>query len=194
MTCIVAWVTETEMVMGGDAASTSGGLVRLHRDSKIFQITIAGRPALIGYCGSARLGQLLRTVAWGTIEPPSFDVFEWVICTIVPFLRDRMKAAGLAKVDNNREELFDGGSFLLATRRRLFEIWGDAQVSESAEPYSAAGSGRSEALGALYAMRQQILNLEPRIAVESALMVSAHFNAYVRPPFTIERVTFEAGQ
>lgn len=189
MTCIVGWVTQDEMVVGGDAASVSGSNLRLVREGKVFQVEIAGQPALVACCGSGRLGQILRTAPWAEIAPPSEDVSAWVIRDIVAFLRGQMKAAGLAKVDNNREDLFDGGSFLLATRRRLFEIWTDAQVAEATEPYSAAGSGRDQALGALHALAQ--LGTPPLVGVERALGASAHFNAYVRGPFTIKRIVYE---
>lgn len=189
MTCIVGWVTQHEMVMGADAASVSGSNLRLVREGKVFQVELAGQPALFACCGSGRLGQVLRTAAWAEIAAPSGDLFQWVVRDVVGFLRAQMKAAGLAKVDNNREDLFDGGSFLLATRRRLFEIWTDAQVAEASEPYSAGGSGRDQALGALHALAQ--LGAAPLVAVERALGASAYFNAYVRGPFTIKRVVYE---
>ena len=57
MTCIVAIVQKGDIYMGSDSlGSTSYGDTTVRKDDKIF----VNREYIIGYCGSFRMGQLLK--------------------------------------------------------------------------------------------------------------------------------------
>lgn len=72
-------------------------------------------------------------------------------------------------------------SFLVGYDGQLFEIGCDFSVLHVSEPYLATGSGWAFASGALHSMA----SLPPKERITKALEAAAHYNCYVRPPFTI---------
>lgn len=172
MTAIVGVVNGGHVYIGGDSAGVSGYTVAVRADSKVF----ANGPYVFGFCGSFRMGQLLR---YAFVPPhPEGDVHRFMVTTFVDALRECLKQGGWGWKENEREE---GGTFLVGTGGELFNVQSDYQVAQRADGYDAVGMGDELALGALHATAG--MDLRPRRRMALALHAAAHFSAGVRPPF-----------
>lgn len=176
MTCIVGMVDGGKVFMGADSLATNHYVQTPRKDAKLFR----NKHLLIGYCGSPRMGQLLRF----KLEPPEIpagkDVFNYACTDLVDAVIKTLKDNGFAKEDNN---VLEGGTFLLGVAGRLFRIDSDFQVAESLYSYDACGSGAEVALGSLHSTTS-FTSSEKRLklALEAA---SAH-TPYVQSPYLIE--------
>src|ERR1019366_6351782 len=74
-----------------------------------------------------------------------------------------------------------GGTFLVGTHGRLFEVSSDYQIGEPADPYAAVGCGSEVALGALHATGGS--KMTPHQRLEAALAAAERFSNGVRGPF-----------
>jgi ATP-dependent protease HslVU (ClpYQ) peptidase subunit len=178
MTCIVGLVEGNKIWMGGDCAGVQRLDVRERRDAKVF---IKGN-MIFGFCGSFRVGQLLRFSLkipehpLGTMPDP----YEYMVTRFVDAVRQCLKDGGVAEKSNDVET---GGTFLVGYQGRLFRIENDYQVGEVHDPYDAIGCGDAYALGSLFTT-----DMEPEDRVKHALITAAHFSGGVRPPFTIKSI------
>jgi ATP-dependent protease HslVU (ClpYQ) peptidase subunit len=77
---------------------------------------------------------------------------------------------------------------LIGFADRLFEMQSDYQISEPTNGYEAVGSGAKFALGALFVTP----HLAPEMRIEQALQAATCHNAYVRPPYVIQRLAHPA--
>ena len=103
-----------------------------------------------------------------------------MVSELIPAIRQTLKDGGFAKIENSIEE---GGTFLVGYAGRLFQIYGDFQVAESADLFDACGAGMDVALGVLHATRK---GANPRARLQAALEAASRYNASVRPPFVFE--------
>lgn len=177
MTCIVGIAEQGKVYIGGDSAATSGYVVTLRADPKVFRI---GR-FLVGFTTSFRMGQLIRYAFHPPEVPGGMDVFQYMVTMFIDNLRECLKAGGYARRDAEQES---GGSFLVGYAGRLFAIDNDYQVAESTSPYAAVGSGAETALGALYATR----GAPAWQRINTALEAASQHTVYVRGPFIIEEL------
>lgn len=177
MTCVVGVVVGRQAWIGADSCGGGGYFARTRADQKVFETG----EFLFGFTTSFRMGQVLRYRF--TPPTPAEDVaLERYMATVfVDAVREVLKTAGFAKVENGREE---GGSFLVAWRGRLFEIGSDYQVGEVPDGFAAVGCGREPALGSLYTSKRIAGKLGPD-AVRLALEAAAEFSGYVRGPYHV---------
>jgi hypothetical protein len=96
--------------------------------------------------------------------------------TLVDAARDALKTAGWATKDKEQEE---GGTWLVGVAGRLFTVYADYQVAESADGYVAVGCGAQVAHGVLYATP----SMPPRRRLQLALEAAQRHSAGVRGPF-----------
>ena len=161
--------------MGSDSAATdSEGRQLIRADPKVFRVGAF----LIGFCGSFRMGQLLRFKLTPPPHRRTIATDRYLGTLFLDTVRQTLAEGGYARKQNNVET---GGNFLVGYRGRLFEIEGDFQVGESAYPYSAIGSGADVALGAMFNRSG-----EPKVRIYNALKAAAAFSAGVRAPYKIE--------
>lgn len=181
MTCIAAIVKNNKVYMGGDSAGTTGGLLVIRKDPKVFKVD----EFLIGFTDSFRMGQLLRY----KFDPPTLhndvDLYRYMCTGFIDSLRCCLKENGFAETKNGIEL---GGCFLVGVKGRLFNIQSDYQVGESLSGYDSIGCGSEYALGALNTMEQ--LNtikslISPEEMISIALNTAAKFSPYVSEPFII---------
>lgn len=172
MTAIVGLVHRGVVHIGGDSAGVDGMALVVRADAKVFR----KKGYVFGFTSSFRMGQLLRYSL--KLPEPKRDLDAFMATTFVDALRDCLKAGGFAGKDNEREE---GGTFLVGVRGRLFTVYGDYQVGQSADGFAAVGSGDQVALGALFATAGT--GLGPRRRVIGALKAAERFNSGVRGPF-----------
>jgi ATP-dependent protease HslVU (ClpYQ) peptidase subunit len=181
MTCIVGIRSSQGVSIGGDSATTNeSGLQTILASSKVFFIQNKETRMLLGCTTSCRMMQLLQ---YELHLPPyeGRDVVEYLVTRFVNAVRDCLKQGGFARKEDEREE---GGNFLIGFQGRLFEMQSDYQISEPTNGYEAVGSGAKFALGALFVTP----HLEPEARIEQALQAATYHNAYVRPPFIVERI------
>lgn len=172
MTVIVGITENDEVWIGGDSAGTSphdfGQSIRL--DPKV----IENGPALIGFCGSFRMGQLLGYTLRVPKLPEGGVTMSYMVNDFITAVRRLFRDAQFS--------MQDFGPFIVGIDGRMFTIYADFQVAEEASGFSAVGSGAGAAIGSLQTTRG--MPAQDRLAI--ALAVAEEDNAAVRGPFTIK--------
>lgn len=179
MTAIVGLVDGNRVIMGADSCGSTASYRGTRADPKIFK----HRHWLVGFCGSYRMGDILRYHVNWPAPIISMDVRAVVVRSVVPAVREALKEHGWLKKEHERES---AGSFLVATGNRLFAIDPDLQVGEVSSGEDATGSGMYYALGSLYATRKT--KLKARARVRAALEAAAEYDPYVRGPMKLMEV------
>ena len=174
MTCIVGIAHKGRVYIGGDSAGVAGYDIVTRSDEKIFP----NGDFLFGFCGSFRMGQLLRYALVPPSKEEGQDIYAYMVTRFIDAVRECLKAGGYASKDKEVEE---GGDFLVGYNGRLFRIESDYQVGESSNGYDAIGCGESYALGSLYMTNASA----PHGRVTKALDAAEYFSAGVRGPFHI---------
>lgn len=176
MTCIVGLETPEGVFIGGDSAGSNGQLLHIRADEKVFH----NGPFIMGFCGSFRMGQLLRY----SLQLPEFqedqDLMQFMCVDFINAVRTCLKEGGFAKNQAGNES---GGLFLVGFKNRLFRVDSDYQVGLIADGYAAIGSGEGYALGALHALQYQ--DMAPEDKVYMALDAADEFTGSVSHPFLI---------
>lgn len=172
MTAIAGIAHRGKVYLGGDSAGVSGWDLTIRADTKVF---VTG-PFVMGFTTSFRMGQLLRHAFVPPVHPDGMEVDRFMVTAFVDAVRECLKAGGWAKKDAERE---DGGTFLVGYRGRLFTVYGDYQVEESAFGCAAAGCGDMQVMGALFATQGKAPHKRLRVALAAAEALSAG----VRGPF-----------
>jgi hypothetical protein len=145
VTVVVGIRGENGCLLAGDVmGSNYYGDQRRRQDVKTFTLS---ETVAIAYCGSYRLGQLIRFMQLPEL-PLGKDEYEWAVTWFIPAVRRTLKSGGYMEVADNVERL-GNSAFLLAARNRLMCVQSDLQVSEDEFPWSAEGSGGEVAAGHL---------------------------------------------
>ena len=178
MTCIVALRDGDAVVMGADSAGVGGMCIRVRRDPKIYRVGAM----LIGFTTSFRMGQLLGYSMTLPDHHEDVSVERYMATAFVDAVRACLKAGGFASKSNETEA---GGQFLVAYRKRIFEIASDYQIEEDECGYASVGCGFDLATGSLHSTAA-LKVADPRQRVRMALEAAATFSVGVRGPFLIE--------
>lgn len=185
MTCIVGLKTPKCVLIGGDAcAGNSATYSRfVCKHPKVFY----NGPFLIGYTSSFRMGQILEyEVVLPEPEPKDLrDLTGFMVRRIIPKIRKAFKDHGFLKIESNYNE--EGGSFLIAYQKHLFEIQANFHVMEVKDKFAAIGCGADVALGAIkYALSNKSSHPpKPFSLIQKVLKTVSHFSGFVCPPFTV---------
>lgn len=172
MTCIVGIEKDGAVWIGGDSAGTAGNMnQRIRGDKKVFK----KGEFLFGFCGSFRMGQLLRHNLILPEQAPGQDDVGFLVNDFIASVK---ACLGEGKEIPNGFE----GAFLVGYRGHLYNIEGDFQVGQPEAKFDACGSGADVAVGAMHASVKE-KSCKKRIV--QALEASALNNAAVRPPFTV---------
>ena len=175
MTCVVATIDGNTIQAGSDTAIGHFEEIYDMAEHKVF---IRGS-YLIGFCGSARVGQILQYKVELPAPPDEEDLTPFLVQEIVPRIRQAVEAEGSA--NEGRNFLGDKTVVLMGCRSQLWCILADTTVVETV-PFAAIGSGRHHAYGALHAL--EAAGVEPaRERLEWALGAAAEFSPMVRRPF-----------
>lgn len=172
MTCIVAITDGKRTVMGGDSAASFPDNTEIY-DFATGKIFSTGE-YLVGVCGSYRSGQVAQyEMEWPEPPEPGADLDRFMACEITGRLLETFKKA--AHEPNSKALL------LIALRGRLFVTGSDNSAVRLRVPWTAIGSGRLPAYGALHALAGAELSLEDK--VRAALAAAQAHTANVREPF-----------
>jgi len=173
MTCIVGIEHKGTVWMGGDSAGTNGRMNQTIRaDKKVFVI----KDILIGFCGSFRVGQLLRHKLEIPTHVQGISDAKFLVGDFIDSVK-KCLADGSQELPKDFE-----GSFLVGYRGKLYHVQADFQVGMPEAGFDACGSGADLALGAMMASKKV---WSPKKRIQAALEAAALGNAAVRPPFTI---------
>jgi ATP-dependent protease HslVU (ClpYQ) peptidase subunit len=177
MTCIVGWLHDGRVTIGGDSAayySYSTG-IRQRVAPKVF----ANGPMVFGFCGSFRMGDLLQHALKVPDRKRRETVDAYLRTTFVDAVRACLKSGGFGRLDHGVET---GGTFLVGFEGRLFSVEDDYQIAESADGFDAIGCAGELARGALAVLRNQRPGTA-RTKLRAALEVAARYSGAVAPPF-----------
>ena len=181
MTCIVGLEQDGVVYIGGDSAGVEPWSLSIcgRADEKVF-INETGE-FIMGFCGSFRIGQLLRYALEVPDQPSKKDDMAYMVTDFIDAVRNMQKEKGSLKKENELEE--HEASFLVGYNGKLYVIEEDFQVGRPIENYASVGCGAQIALGAMYATRNSNMTPEERITL--ALQAATEYSAGVRPPFHI---------
>ena len=182
MTCIVGLKHKQKIYIGGDSCTTAGYETRASSQKKVFRIGSADNGILVGYCGSARMGQIIR---YG-VRPPKIkgDVEKYLFRKFIPALRKTLGEQGWLKQENNTDAINDDGRFMVGLKGEIFCIYEDFQVHSVEDNIHSIGSGRNYALGVMLALS----NEPPKDRILTALSVAGQFTMSVCAPYYVESI------
>lgn len=179
MTCIIGLVDGSNVYVGVDSAGSDGHLIRARKDQKIF----SRRGFLYAYCGSFRVGQVLRYSFTEPARNQEINLETYMARDYVNALINCFSDAGVCSKHYEIKSIANNSSILVVTEGRLFQVQSDFQIAEAVCGYIADGSGSEFALGALYASKKA----KPRDRIIAALEAAQEFCTTVREPFFVEQ-------
>jgi len=187
MTCIVGYVEKNgDIYMGADSAATRGNEIKTRNDSKIFKT----EDFIFGYCGSPRMGQLLKF----KFDPPphyaGVDDYEYMVTEFVEGVREIMKSGGFNR-EKDEVDSISYGEFLVGYNGKLYHIHSDYQIAIHPEDFDCCGCGADFAISALYAIENQKMSTSNKI--KKALKISASCDSCVAAPFKILKLKAKNG-
>lgn len=172
MTCIVAVTDGKKTVMGADSAASFPDSNEIHdfATGKIF----ATGEYLVGVCGSYKSGQIAQyDMEWPEPPEPGADLDRFMAREITSLLLDSFKKSS--------HQPDAKAHLLIAVRGRIFIIGSEHSAVSLTLPWTAIGSGRLPAYGALHALASANLSLEDK--VHAALAAAQAHTSNVREPF-----------
>jgi ATP-dependent protease HslVU (ClpYQ) peptidase subunit len=162
--------------MGGDSAFSC---METHEivacsNRKVF----ANGAFLIGVCGSARVGDILRYSFVPPKHPRGMDAGRFMRTAFVDAVRETFRKGGLYFRDE--PERMDG-VVLVGYRKGLYVIDEDLHIHEAIDDFAAVGSGGPVASGAMVVSH----GLPAAKRIKAALEAAERFTASVRRPFYV---------
>lgn len=178
MTCIIGYVDEGVVYIGGDSASVSGLDMMVREDSKVFR---KGK-MIFGFAGSFRMGQLLRYSLKIPNQTSEQSDFGYLCTSFISAVKNCFKDNEYSPI---KDSVPSGGCFLLGYQGKLYQIHSDFQVSETSSKFDTCGCGEDYAKGAMEVLDKQDLGLTAKTKIFKALAVAEKFSIGVSGPFNI---------
>ncbi len=175
MTCIAGIAQHGTVWIGGDSAGVGGYSLVQRADQKVFR----NGAYIMGFTSSFRMGQLLRYKFIPPKVPTRGDLMRFMVADFAEAVRACLNEGGFAK---KKDEVEQGGTFLVGVRGQLFAVMSDYQVAKTRHGFDACGCGDEIALGSLWSTR---LGLSAEHRIKTALEAAETFSAGVRRPFII---------
>lgn len=176
MTCIIGLVQDGKVYIGGDSgASDSYSLLQTNLCK-----VIKRSPFIMGYCGSFRMGQVLKHSLKVCEQESSESDLSYLVNEVMDSVRELYREKGILKITENIEE---GGEFLLGYKGSLYSIESDFQVNSFGHNYHAIGCGSDYALGAMMALRDE---KDPEKRILKSLEISGFFSNGVCAPYYVD--------
>lgn len=183
MTCIVGAVVRGRTYMGGDSASVSGYVHTARSDRKVLRKD----GYVFGFTGTWRLVQIVAHAWTLPTRPAGSSLEDYAVGQAMHSLRAELKRRGFLQVKDGVETIPSQGAFMFGSRGELVLVYADFQVAnrgQSDAPYSALGSGRELALGALY-KRWPPRKGQEKAVLRLSLSAAEHHMPTVQKPFSI---------
>lgn len=177
MTCIIGFVKDGKVFIGGDSAGVAGLNYHIREDKKVFK----KKDMVFGFTSSFRMGQILRYCFDIPDHDPKRDDFDYLCTDFIDGLIKSFKDKGYARTENDE---VSGGVFLVGYKGNLYQIYSDFQVAKIQRPFDACGCGERYALGAMEVMTKD-KSQDPEKIITEALIVAESYSAGVRGPYNI---------
>jgi len=175
MTVIVGLEHKGCVYIGGDSAGVAGMQMNIREDKKVFETG----EYIIGCTTSFRMIDLLKYKLHVNKQEDYVDDIRFMATTFIDSVIECFAQNGFGKRSDN--DGYEGGSFLVGYRGKLYSIADDFQVGISAHKYNAVGCGAEIAKGAMFACKIA----DPVKRINVALEAASTFSAGVRPPFHV---------
>ncbi len=177
MTCIVGFIENGNVWIGGDSLGIGGLSCITREDQKVFR----NGEMIFGFTSSFRMGQVLR-YKFNQPEQSQFKSdYEYMVTDFIDSVGTVLADANFAAIENN---VISIGSFLVGYNGKLYHVEDDLQVAISSRNYNACGAGEDIALGALYALEN--IKMSPTERITKALEAASEYCAAVRGPYIIK--------
>jgi ATP-dependent protease HslVU (ClpYQ) peptidase subunit len=183
VTCVVGLVHGDTVYMGGDTLASD--VVGTHVVGRVDEKVFVSSDFIMGFCGSYRVGQLLRYAFVPPDVPSRKDDMAYMVTDFVDALRVVQKDKGsLKKLD---DEETHPASILVGWRGNLYAIEEDFDVGRPADDYYAIGAGAYLAFGSLHSTKGLVEDPKQRLLM--ALEAASAYNAACRGPYTVLSLT-----
>lgn len=180
MTCIVAVKHKNKVYIGGDSLGTDSGFGRsVRKDEKVF----SKHDMIFGFCGSYRMGQILRYSFDIPSRTEDSDDMEYLVGQFIPALMDCYEDNGWYKKADEDEAT--GGEFIIGYNGNIYMIESDFQVGIPSLDYECCGAGADIARGALFVLDKTKNTLSPDKKITMALDAASEHSASVYKPYKI---------
>ena len=179
MTCIVGYVENSKVYIGGDSAGVDP--YRFHIQSRNDEKVFTNGEMIFGFTTSFRMGQLLRYKFVLPDHDPRHEDLKYLCSDFMDAVLKCFKDNEYAIV---KEGVAQGGTFLIGYRGHLYQIQDDFQVSSIKTPFDAVGCGDAFALGAMRILCENP-KMSPEEKVTKALQVAEEMSAGVAGPFNV---------
>ena len=178
MTCIVGYVQDGVVFLGGDSLGSDDYLKSTFTQKKVFKSKYDSN-LIIGLSGNYILQFLQYEDIFMDIALYE-DINEYLITRFVPNLRELvMRYSAFDGEDNNKMS----GELMFGYQDKLFKVQEDYSIIERKDNFDAMGTGEATSLGALNILRDNYL--PPIEKIRIVLKTSSKFNTGVAPPFYI---------
>ena len=175
MTCIIGYVNDKKIVLGGDRQSTAEDGTKITRlDSKVFE----KQNILFGVSESHKINQVIR---YNLIIPErTVPVLEYMSTVFINSIYNLLCNNNCTLYKNNQS---CGVEMIIGIEGQLFAVDQDYHIIQQIMPFYAIGSGRSFASGSMLAL-ENYKHLTPEERIEISLTVTSKLCATVGPsPF-----------
>jgi len=187
MTLIVGIVDKNtkDIYMAGDSAATGEVVKSVVKYSKVF----IRDKFIIGFCGSARMGQLLEHDErvnfrlQGSLETD----MQYLVGSFIPAVQEMFRLGGFLRTNDEQQSL--GGTFLIGYHGILYKIYDDFSIEYVFDDYLACGSGEYMALGSLYST-ERTGGLDIPYRIQIAFEAAEKFTNCVAKPITIIKLEY----
>lgn len=181
MTCIVGIRHGERVTLGGDSLTMfHGNAVRVRATPKVY----VKHELAFGFTGLCRVADVIQH----ELDLPRLsDALDsrWLVTRLIQPLRSTLSAQG-ARHTENGEETYPG-EILVGGRGQLYMIDAAFAVHAVASDYFAVGAGADVALGALYALEDEMAlpsgDREAEQRARIALGAAQAYGPWVREPF-----------
>jgi ATP-dependent protease HslVU (ClpYQ) peptidase subunit len=178
MTCIVGYIKDNNVWIGGDSAGVSNYSLSIRSDEKVFK----KGEFIFGFTSSFRMGQLIRYKLNIPIIKEQQDIDDYLYTDFIDSIIQCFKTNHCAKTENNE---ISCGSFLFGFRGKLYAVHSDFQIAKPFLNFDAVGCGDHIALGAMYSIEYTNPSMPPSDKITLALEAAENYSAGVRRPFNI---------
>lgn len=177
MTCIVGLVREDRVYLGADSAAVdvpSTQFIEQWSTPKTFKRD----PFVFAFAGSWLVGQLVRlSLAIPDINDTEIEVY--LVSKFIPALKKLLVKEGVEKDDE--------WVLLIGYENRLFRLGMEFSLGEPLDGFTAEGTGRDFAMGALHSVLAS--KKSPNFCITTALTAAAKYCPNVKEPFVYVSTT-----
>lgn len=186
MTCIIGFVENDKVWVGGDSCASTSRSKILVREPKVFQ----NGEFVFGVAGSFRVMQLLQYSFSAPAQRSEETDMEYMVTRFIDALKDCLRRGGAMIIEEGMENMEGYAAFAVAYRGNLYAVYRDFQVLTVKDNYVSLGSGSLLALGSLHTTKDET-NLTTQERIEKALKAAATHDPYVQEPFVVYKQEVE---